>query len=111
MPRKLVATLAVALLVAACARQPTGGDAGEPGPETYSANLVTYTEDREACSDRNAYRNAYFGDLHIHTAYSYDARPLGTETTPADAYRFARGEAHSDTALRGRRQRVHDAET
>lgn len=54
---------------------------------------MTYTEDREACIDRNAYRNAYFGDLHIHTAYSFDARPLGTRTTPADAYRFARGEA------------------
>ena len=89
MPSKLVATLAAALLVAACSRQPTTVDTGE----TYSANMVTYTEDREACSDRNAYRNAYFGDLHIHTAYSYDARPLGTETTPADAYRFAKGEA------------------
>ena len=92
MPRILVAALSLALLVAACARQPTTVDTGETGPETYSASLVTYTEEREACSDRNAYRNAYFGDLHIHTAYSYDARPLGTETTPADAYRFARGE-------------------
>ena len=91
MPRKLAATTIAALLVAACARQPTTVDTGDTGPETYSANLVTYTEDREPCSDRNAYRNAYFGDLHIHTAYSYDARPLGTETTPADAYRFARG--------------------
>jgi hypothetical protein len=41
---------------------------------------------------RSATRNAYFGDLHIHTAFSYDARPFGTETTPADAYRFAKGE-------------------
>ncbi len=54
--------------------------------------LVTYTEQREACLDRSAIRNAYFGDLHIHTAFSYDARPYGTLVTPADAYRFARGE-------------------
>ena len=54
--------------------------------------LVRYTEDREPCLDRNPYRNAYFGDLHIHTSYSYDARPLGVTTVPADAYRYARGE-------------------
>lgn len=55
-------------------------------------NLVTYTEEREACKHRSATRNAFFGDLHIHTGFSYDVRPLGAKTTPADAYRFARGE-------------------
>lgn len=53
--------------------------------------LVSYTEAREPCRDRSANRNAYFGDLHIHTGFSYDARPFGTTTTPADSYRFARG--------------------
>ena len=38
-------------------------------------------------------RNAYFGDLHIHTAYSMDAFAFATRTTPDDAYRFAAGEA------------------
>ena len=93
MPSKLAVTLIAALPVFVCTLQPISASTGEPGPEAQSASLVTYTEDREVCSDRNASRNAYFGDLHIHTAYSYDARPLGTETTPADAYRFARGEA------------------
>ena len=41
----------------------------------------------------NANRNAYFGDLHVHSAYSFDAFAFGTIATPYDAYRYAQGEA------------------
>ncbi len=37
-------------------------------------------------------RNAYFGDLHVHTANSFDAYTFGTLATPKDAYRYAQGE-------------------
>ena len=38
-------------------------------------------------------RSAFFGDLHIHTAYSYDAYLYnGDRNTPGDAYRYAKGE-------------------
>lgn len=64
----------------------------QDAPPASEPVLVNYTEARAPCANRSATRNAYFGDLHIHTAYSYDARPRGTETTPEDAYRFAQGE-------------------
>ena len=41
----------------------------------------------------NPDRNAYFGDLHVHTANYCDAYSFGTTATPADAYRYAQGEA------------------
>jgi len=34
---------------------------------------------------------AFFGDLHLHTAYSFDAFVFKTTAAPDDAYRFAEG--------------------
>lgn len=42
--------------------------------------------------EKNPLRNAYFGDLHLHTSYSMDAFAFGTRTTPADSFRYAMGE-------------------
>ena len=41
--------------------------------------------------EANPLKDAYFGDLHIHTKNSFDAFIFGTRATPDDAYRFAKG--------------------
>jgi hypothetical protein len=51
------------------------------------------TEARSPCSHYVENRQALFGDLHIHTRYSFDSYVSSQRNTPSDAYRYARGEA------------------
>ncbi len=41
----------------------------------------------------NKDRNPYYGDLHVHTKYSFDAYVFGVTASPDDAYRYAKGES------------------
>lgn len=43
--------------------------------------------------------SVYFGDLHMHTAYSLDAASFLTMNRPHEAYQFARGEKIKHTVL------------
>ena len=43
-------------------------------------------------SNPNKDRNPYYGDLHVHTKYSFDAYVFGVTASPDDAYRYAKGE-------------------
>ena len=42
--------------------------------------------------ETNPLRNAYFGETHLHTAFSLDAYIGGARLMPADSLRYARGE-------------------
>jgi hypothetical protein len=46
-----------------------------------------------ASAQKNPLREAYFGETHVHTSWSFDAYVFGnTKTGPEDAYKFAMGE-------------------
>jgi hypothetical protein len=59
-----------------------------------SASLVATLVSTTALAQQAPRRNAYFGETHVHTGWSFDAYIFGNHyTTPADAYRYAKGEA------------------
>jgi len=41
----------------------------------------------------NPENNVYFGAVHVHTGWSFDAFTNGSKTTPSDAYAWAQGKA------------------
>jgi hypothetical protein len=59
----------------------------------YDIKLPLPTATIHGDAEQAADRKAFFGDLHVHTTYSFDAFAFGTMATPDDAYRYARGEA------------------
>ena len=54
-------------------------------------NKISGNPNEEAVP-KDALKEAYFGDLHIHTGMSLDAYIGGIRTTPDQAYQFAKGE-------------------
>ncbi len=105
--KTFVALSTTALITFGCGEVKTADDAAavvaSDTSESSSAEMNTPrfapielkmpTETLNASPESNATRNAYFGDLHVHTNYSFDAFAFGTVASPFDAYRFAQGEA------------------
>ena len=70
-----------------------GGPAPEESSDTNQADRAAQSESVSSVGQANPLRDAYFGETHMHTAYSLDAYIGGARLTPSDAYRFAKGEA------------------
>lgn len=72
------------------------------------AAALERTEQRTPCADHSPLRKPLFGDLHVHTSYSFDSHVSNQRNAPTDAYRYARGEtiilsdAEGEQALRAR---------
>ena len=81
--RASLAFISVALALAACSKQapPAAPSAAPAAPSAPAAALPP----------PNPENNAYFGDVHVHTGWSFDALTNGSKTTPMDAYAWAQG--------------------
>ena len=89
MKQHFMGSIMLLALSAACAI----GQSFEARAEDGSAPGQSNAEQQGLRPPPNPYRNAYYGDLHVHTTNSFDAYTFGTISTPADAYRYAQGEA------------------
>ncbi len=74
-------------------RQPSEA-AEATAPETGAA-----VQANDACPGATELRNPYFGDLHVHTSFSFDAWTFDTRVTPDRAYAIARRDEARLSAL------------
>lgn len=79
----------LAAFLCGCGEAPPPQQESAPAEGTASpAAVQPEVETTPAPADRQA----YFGAVHVHTSYSFDAFTNGTVSMPADAYKWARGE-------------------
>lgn len=96
--RHAALALCMAGVLAGCARK-------EPAPATDADSAAAPAAAQPA--DRpppNPERNAYFGDVHVHTGWSFDAFTNGSKTTPTDAYAWAQGKEITNSGVGGKIQ-------
>lgn len=89
-PKAVIAVLLISLM--ACIPQPE-----EDTSSQVSVAAGSTTETQPAAQNEQPYsRDAFFGELHLHSGYSFDAYALmGSRAEPDNAWRFAKGEAIS----------------
>ena len=82
----------VSLAFAACspADPPAESEGAEAAPTAAAADVAPSTD---RCDHYSETGLPLFGDLHVHTSFSFDAAANTTGATPDDAQRYARGEA------------------
>ena len=78
--------LAVTLAVTGC----SDSDSGKPADNTTDTSSAGKMAGEVAI---NPLKEVYFGNLHVHTQWSFDAYINGAVAGPDDAYRWAKGEA------------------
>lgn len=79
--KRLAFAVCIAALLSACGKPEVAANGDQqPG--------ATQAIERPAA---NPLKNAYFGDLHLHTRNSFDAYIFNVRASPDDAYKYAKG--------------------
>jgi len=74
-------------------RLPAKAEQPPPRTERPPAKAEQPPPEEPVLATEPATKSAYFGDLHIHSRWSFDAYSMQVRVGPEDAYRYARGEA------------------
>ena len=96
---RLIAACTLLILMSGCEQSAPSQKAPMSGAEVVAApgaktkHLISYSEAREPCAHADPLGMPLFGDVHVHTSYSFDAAANSIGTTPEDAHRFALGES------------------
>jgi Protein of unknown function (DUF3604) len=90
----IAVTIVFAAQVAGCSRSAPPPAAPAPSPLPAASNRPP----------PNSERNAYFGNVHVHTSWSFDAFTNGSKTTPMDAYAWAQGKEITNSGIGGKIQ-------
>ena len=83
--RCMVALVAGLVTVTAAAQDPVPSEEGLENAFPAQSSYSPY-------ANRNFPTQVFWGDTHLHTGMSMDAGAFGARLTPADAYRFAKGQ-------------------
>jgi hypothetical protein len=84
--RKVLTLWTILLALGACERQKPAPPPAAAVPEAPAA-----TPTAPVAPASNPLRDVYFGAVHVHTGYSFDAFTNGSVSRPADAYAWAKG--------------------
>ena len=89
--KKILVAVLISILLVSCNRA---------NEELHSAGLQTdeSTVRSQASNTVAGSRKAWFGEIHVHTNFSFDAYIYNVRSTPDDAYRYAKGEAIQHTS-------------
>ena len=79
--RALIALLLALMAAATRAAEGSAPDAGQLSP----VRPYAVTEERAPCAEFSPQRRPFFGDTHIHTAWSFDASSQDTRNKPPQA--------------------------
>ena len=86
--KKAVLAASITIVLAACSQEKSRQPVEEKQPTTQA---FTQTKEDASSITMNPNRDAFFGETHVHTAYSLDAYLGGTRLTHDEAYSYAQG--------------------